>query len=589
MKKAEQIAFASLATLIWVYLGLRSVYVPLIHDEAVTYFTYIQNANFIPPWSYWDANNHLLNSALSAFFHVVFGTSTFIIRLASWLSFLPLVFFVYKISDQLKSRISKWAFIIPLLTAPFFIEFFSLTRGYGMSMAWFLGVLYFAINYSIKPSKKSLVWISILGILTSLSSLSVIVSVFIIYGWVLLHQLLIQHKPFLNTATKWVGIFILPQAPLIYYVLLLKEKGLLYYGGPDFVQYTLEPFARFFFNDKGLWWIVIIPFLLIVFYTLIHLFKETWKNLFQSVSVFSFVLVISVFAVFAQHYLLGVNYPEDRAALYFFPLLIGAWASLPDLNTPYLKALLMVLVLWFPLDLVTSFNTTFSKLWKHEHVPYRFNQKVNSYSKDGFSPTIGTYLLRFHIWNYNQLDANEGTSTPNTIDHPSNWSDFVLVDSNRIKQLDLSAFDLLDYDLISGQTLLKRAQPNIEIPKKDTLIQDFEIKNLYTNIFEFDGGTWGNNGMAMYYDIDAQATSQLMNLFIISTLFDSTGQEIFSNKFQFIEAKEDWIQQPNQKVKLYLPPFPEDAGRFVTYVFNPENETHKFSRLNCSLAEISHP
>ena len=77
MKKTEQIAFFTLATMVWIYLGMRSVYVPLIHDEAVTYFTYIQSANFIPPWAYWDANNHLLNSAASALFHVLFGSSPF--------------------------------------------------------------------------------------------------------------------------------------------------------------------------------------------------------------------------------------------------------------------------------------------------------------------------------------------------------------------------------------------------------------------------------------------------------------------------------------------------------------------------------
>ncbi len=589
MSKIERIAFITLSSFIWIYLGIRSVYVPMVHDEVATYFAYIQNATFIPPWSYWDANNHLLNSALGSVFHSLFGSSPFVIRLASWLSFLPLVYFVYGISKNFKSHITKWAFIIPLLTTPFFIEFFSLTRGYGMSMTWFIGVIYWSIKYTKTHNQKALIWISLLGLLSVLSSLSVIISVFIIYGWIFLHQIFILQKPISKTFLKWFSLFIFPQIPIIYYVFLLKEKGLLYHGGNDFIKHSLAPFARYFFNNSDLWWVVIIPFSLLVISNLIPLFKTGWTTLLDAKNLFYFVLILSLIAVFVQKFLLGVNYPEDRAALYFFPLLIGAWASIPTFNIPYLKSILMVTVLWFPADFIMSINTTHTKLWPQLHIPYRFTEEVNSVQKDGYPPTVSTYFLSALIWDFNQLNNEIIHSTANSIDYPNEWADFVMIDSIRLKAFDTTNYINVDFDPLSGNNLLKRAQPNIETIKKDTLIKDLSIESTYTNILEFDGASWDQKPMALYYDLEVNTSSKSMHLLIISTLFDSDGKEIFSNKCNLNQVSENWKTHKNQKVKLYLPPFPQNAGRFVTYVFNPENESHKFTKLKCSLAEISHP
>jgi hypothetical protein len=251
MSKIERILYVSFGGIVWVYLGLRAANIPLIHDEAVTFFTYIQSANFVPPWAYWDANNHFVNSAFGTFFHLLLGTSPFIVRFASWISFLPLLFFVFGIAQNLKSKIARWIWIIPIITTPFFIEFFSLTRGYGMAMSWLIGLIYFTLKYSNPKKNTDLLIISGVGLLATLSSLSVIVVVLIIYGWLLLVQLKELKNPVLPTFIKWFSIFILPQLPLVYYGLLLKEKGLLYYGGPNFIEITLKSLSLFLLNSKA--------------------------------------------------------------------------------------------------------------------------------------------------------------------------------------------------------------------------------------------------------------------------------------------------------------------------------------------------
>ena len=585
MTRIEKIAFFSLATLVWIYLGLRSVYIPLIHDETVTYFAYIQSATFIPPWSYWDANNHFLNSAIGALTHLLFGHSPFITRLGSWVSFLPLVFFVYQLSHLFKSKLSQWAFIIPLLTTPFFIEFFSLTRGYGMAMSWFLGTIFYAIQFTESSSPRSYFKLSIVGILTSLSSLSVISSVFIVYGWILLFQIY-QHKKLVWTSiTKWFGYLILPQLPLVYYVFQLKERGLLYYGGDELIKYSLQPFARFFFNNSTLWWIVAIVFSLVITIQFVQFVKGGIARVFQPIRIFSFVLILAVAAIFLQHFLLGVNYPEDRAALYLFPLLIGSWISVPFKK--YFKLIWFLPLIYFPSDLLTSANIEYSKLWPHEHVPNRFWEKTNALKTD-FPVTLSTYFLRHGIWNYQSLDKGY-SSNPNIAEYPSKWADVLMVDSIRIKKVDLSLYKKLDYDYISGQTLLKRSPKLVEIVVTDTTINELVVQHMYSNIWEFNSQSWAGDAMALYFEFQLETTAPIIHLNLITSVFDSAGNEVYHADYDLGKASEHWNTQGVWRIKQFLPPLPKNSGRFVTYIYNPKGEKHMLRNTKVSLAKISEP
>ncbi|HNS46120.1 MAG TPA: hypothetical protein PKH94_02665, partial [Bacteroidales bacterium] len=63
--KWEKILFVAFGLLLWIYVWLRAIQVPLIYDEIATFFHYIHSSSFLPFRSHLDANNHLLNSALT--------------------------------------------------------------------------------------------------------------------------------------------------------------------------------------------------------------------------------------------------------------------------------------------------------------------------------------------------------------------------------------------------------------------------------------------------------------------------------------------------------------------------------------------
>src|SRR3954465_10567066 len=73
----------------------RCASVPFSHDEAATYFYYIQSGSFLPFSSHVDANNHFLLSACSWLCFKVAGPAKIVLRMPCLASFMLLCYAVY--------------------------------------------------------------------------------------------------------------------------------------------------------------------------------------------------------------------------------------------------------------------------------------------------------------------------------------------------------------------------------------------------------------------------------------------------------------------------------------------------------------
>ena len=58
----EEIIFFFLCSVIFIYLLIRAAYVPFTHDEAATFFRFVQTHSLKPEFSREALNNHLLNT-----------------------------------------------------------------------------------------------------------------------------------------------------------------------------------------------------------------------------------------------------------------------------------------------------------------------------------------------------------------------------------------------------------------------------------------------------------------------------------------------------------------------------------------------
>src|SRR5688572_18461950 len=134
--------------LLLVYLCLRSMLVPLAHDEVATFYFYIQPGSFMPFSSHVDANGHFLTSALGWACFELFGSSPLSLRIPSLLAFVLLCYACRRFLDLFDGWTARLLFCASFLLAGNFLAYFSICRGYGISMACLLMGLFYMIVFA---------------------------------------------------------------------------------------------------------------------------------------------------------------------------------------------------------------------------------------------------------------------------------------------------------------------------------------------------------------------------------------------------------------------------------------------------------
>ncbi|MCB9190727.1 MAG: hypothetical protein H6602_03610 [Flavobacteriales bacterium] len=216
MGQIERLLAALSVLLVFVYVVLRAIYVPTFHDEAATFFHYIVSENFLPFQAHWDANNHILNSALGFLCYKVLGPQQWWIRLPNVLSFLVYGYFAIRITQDLKNGLIRWGVLIAVLTAAFLLEFFSLARGYAMSIAFLMGVIHHGAQYLKSYQLKNQLALWFWMWLAVAASLTLMNSYLIVLGLVFLSIILKRES--LGKASSglvWVRCFLLSGCGLL--------------------------------------------------------------------------------------------------------------------------------------------------------------------------------------------------------------------------------------------------------------------------------------------------------------------------------------------------------------------------------------
>ena len=229
--RTERWLFAALALLVGSYVIVRAWCVPTIHDEAMTFFVYVQTGDFLPFLSHWDAGNHLLDTALAWCCYKVFGMHAWALRLPSIAAFVLYAWSAFRWGTLIRSSLTRWCLWSALLLFPFLLDFFSLFRGYGIGMAALSAALFHGARYPSSRRNADLIgtlcWMAVatfadLGLIT----LHGLLLVALLVAW-------ITHTAGRRAAKPSLLLLLLGVAPLAFaacYSLALEAHGSLYYG-----------------------------------------------------------------------------------------------------------------------------------------------------------------------------------------------------------------------------------------------------------------------------------------------------------------------------------------------------------------------
>jgi hypothetical protein len=185
--------FFALSLLLLIYATIRAILLPPYFDEISTFFFYVQKGDFIPFYARPDANNHFINSLLSYISYLVFGNSMFSLRLPSLLSLCVYLLFTWKIAKTFNSKYVGLSWFISLNFTLYMLSFFSITRGYSLSIAFLMASFYYLLKYSKSGEIKAAYFGLFFSTLSLWSNLSFMVLI-IVYGLIMIYIYLKKEK-----------------------------------------------------------------------------------------------------------------------------------------------------------------------------------------------------------------------------------------------------------------------------------------------------------------------------------------------------------------------------------------------------------
>lgn len=454
--------FAAIAIIAFVHVLLRAILVPISHDEAVTFFLYIQRGEFLPHNMVWDANNHILNSALVYPLYRIFGADLIWLRLPNVLAFGVYTYYIFRLLSGLRSGFVFFLGALALMSAPLLLDFFAQTRGYGLGMAGFVAAIYYMSRYfaTYQPRFQWLTWLSL--VLGLLANMSMINSYLIALGFMaLLIFVNFGFRKLKKHALPYLFGGILPFGALAFYAMAMRNRGLLYYGEKDgFVEVTVRTINKYmlYSDNMALAWVVAIIGLAAGMYLIANWLRRQFTNPDVGAIAAVFLLANALGAILLCH-LLDVNYPEDRTGLYFIPLFLVVLTYRFDavaLKAPKHKygALLLAAI---PLLAIAGGNVGYTRLWRELHVHPELYEYVAEHHPNGKTLVEG-YFLKATSWGYNTFLHDTKLSPLTPLRHAKGRADFAICFRQNCDALALT-HDTVHKDPRNDTYLMQRREP----------------------------------------------------------------------------------------------------------------------------------
>ena len=94
--------FWVLCSIVFIIISCRAFLIPFSHDEAATFYFYIQSDNYLPYSAHVYTNNHVLNSAFSNLFYHLLGSHRFVLRIPNLIAFIIMCYGIFRLFKHLK-------------------------------------------------------------------------------------------------------------------------------------------------------------------------------------------------------------------------------------------------------------------------------------------------------------------------------------------------------------------------------------------------------------------------------------------------------------------------------------------------------
>lgn len=406
------------------YTAYRASVLSFTHDESISFNKYVHS-------SVWDiisyhvdpviANNHILNTLFMKWQSAIFGTSEFSLRLHSWLAHIIYILFSYLILKETKSKVILLMGFILLNFNPYLLDFFSLARGYGLSISLMLMSLFYFIKYYnhriIRYSYISLL-LAILAALANFSLISYCIALIVVFELVYF-----QKKEKLSSIVKLnipillslIALFLIYKGP----IKILADNHQLTFESDGSIGFdTVISSVMCYLYSTKYYSDLFVFFRLLVTITaggfIIVTFLQIKSKTITSFSYISFILCLILLFNLIQHQLFGSSYFRERFALFLVPLFFITFLnivlflinkSIVFSSIGYLSILSTIfcsLIIF-----TTSINLNYNSTWKYDtdtkkmisEIALKEKKKITIGISWIFEPAINFYITTKKIKN----------------------------------------------------------------------------------------------------------------------------------------------------------------------------------------------
>jgi hypothetical protein len=463
-------------------------------------------------------------------------------------------------------------------------------------MAFLMPSLYYAVlatkDFTSRRMLAAMAW----GILAALANLTLINTFAILTGWMFL-LVWFSGRVVPGVLQKLVNtllLFLTGLTPAIFFALIsfkARDLGLLYTGGSkgffeDTVKTLLPKLTGF--DNILLYSVTVVLFLFIAGYGIYRISRE--RSLLRPELVFLIFLCANILSYWLLNRSLHVNYPENRVAVYLFPLFAGALCfSVGDFaERTGRKGWLLILLplLFFPLHFAYSLNLTHSEFYLEDPVPVSFYNAVKADHRPGdFPPTVGGHRLRHFCWSFNDF-RNGGTESQLTFeDYPGTIEDFQVIDGKELTKF-MGNYDVVLRYIPNDRYLMKRRSPAQEriLETSGVINMDGERKDEYFTLFSGSLDTLVGKNIYIGFTGNLGSPAVPFEAWIVAEARDSTGKAVCYEKLALNWLRPEWKGEASQlKNGILIANLPVTVKRLQVYLWNMKQKTFSVRDLKTEL------
>ncbi len=580
--------FWLLCGVLFILIALRAFFIPFSHDEAATFFFYVQSNDYLPYQAHIYTNNHVLNSALANLCYHIAGSNRFVLRLPNIFSFLLLCVGVFKHFKHLKTVYAKIILVTFFLLTINFLDFFELCRGYGLSFAFIVIGCAYLMDYLQDKKTKDFILFSVCLQLALGANLILVVLLTIMLFFIFVFQ--IKNKLLFKPAT--IITQILNILVLIFWVkfsFFYKEQGVLDSGvGDNYWEVSFKTLMFFIFGTNAIWIqvLILLAFVGILFAAIKTFFQSpiSIDKVFTPKLFYTLVLVIIIAAFYIQKKLLDVNFPEDRTGVFFYLLFVLSFAFVIDsISIKISRVVSFALLIPSLLFFIFTYNVhDFSSSFYHTIPKSIYDKLVNEFKKEGKIITIGGHRIREMDYAFLNYRGNSVLNCMNNDEQMVMNCDYYLALKSE-KPYYKYFYDEIAYDNAWDRALLKRKEKiqRNELYKVPDLPKTYKGNGEFFEFFRLkDSVLKTRNCLETELEIKFNAVPVPLRANIVLQVNDTKGEAIYYKRIT-LNWLADNLSGQTKRAKLTTPPLPENTGDVVIYLWN-----YKLQELDFTINEL---